>query len=157
MNYITLPWSRSRDIYYLEMVQMWDCKSHPYKLCVMVNNLEILLSTCQTKLTIIRRLTVSVIRSPSFACNPCMFYIFPCFGLLLYLGPLSKNCCCITWNGNTILHKTRRYLWREPKIFWWLSISTSVRRMCLQNLPYLEVLHLFALWYLFLNVRFSDL
>ena len=79
MNCITLALSWDR---YLEMVQMWDCKSHPYKLCVMVNNLEILLSTCQTKLTIIRRLTVSVIRSPSFACNPCMFYIFPCFELL---------------------------------------------------------------------------
>jgi len=35
-----------------------------------------------------------------------------------FLGPLSKNCCCITRNGDTIYHKTGRYGRREPEVFW---------------------------------------
>jgi hypothetical protein len=57
----------------------------------------------------------------------------------IFTGPFSENCCCITWNGNSIFCKTRGHGWCKLKVFIW-QCSSSIKWMFLLNMLYLVLM-----------------
>jgi len=102
-----------------------------FKLLAFVN----FVSTCMVSLS--PSLSWKKLRS-LYGSNIFLASNLPCILLFdICTGPISKNCCSITWNGNTIFCKTRRHGWCKLKVYnWQCAVSTSAKWMCLLNILY---------------------